>query len=169
MSALTSPPLTRQSPSSSASLNVVSDTDSSPQSHDSSTDGTSVSGSEEEPSWTPGNAAIIGMACRVPGARNPQQLWKNIIEQKDVQRKIPKERFNVDAFYHPDGTNKGTVRLILETFTSILTRSRPMPNMGIFSMTTSASSIRSSSRSLVKKQNLSTPNSAYSSKLFMRR
>ncbi|OBT53708.1 Hybrid PKS-NRPS [Pseudogymnoascus sp. 24MN13] len=108
MSALTSPPLTRQSPSSSASLNVVSDTDSSPQSHDSSTDGTSVSGSEEEPSWTPGNAAIIGMACRVPGARNPQQLWKNIIEQKDVQRKIPKERFNVDAFYHPDGTNKGT-------------------------------------------------------------
>lgn len=169
MSALTSPPLARQSPNFPASFNAVSDTNSSLESHNPSTDGTSVQGSEEESSWTAGNSAIIGMACRVPGARNPQQLWKNIIEQKDVQRKIPKERFNVDAFFHPDGTNKGTVRFILETCTSILTRYRPMPNMDIFSMMTSASSIRSSSRSLAKKQNLSTPNSAFSSRSFMRR
>ncbi|KAI9676095.1 MAG: putative Hybrid PKS-NRPS biosynthetic cluster [Caeruleum heppii] len=53
-------------------------------------------------------AAIIGLACRVPGAQNPSQLWKLIAEQKDVQSKIPADRFNVDAFYHPDGTNKGT-------------------------------------------------------------
>lgn len=33
------------------------------------------------------------------------------MEQKDVQRKMPSDRFNVDAFYHPDGTNKGTVCL----------------------------------------------------------
>ena len=56
--------------------------------------------------------AIVGMACRLPGAKSPDQLWKNIVEQKDVQRKMPKDRFNVDAFYHPDGANKGTVCLI---------------------------------------------------------
>ncbi|KAL8734411.1 MAG: hypothetical protein Q9181_003232, partial [Wetmoreana brouardii] len=53
-------------------------------------------------------AVIVGLACRVPGAQNPSQLWNHIIEQKDVQRKMPLDRFNVDAFYHPDGTNKGT-------------------------------------------------------------
>lgn len=52
---------------------------------------------------------IIGLACRVPGAENPSQLWKLMEEQRDVQRKIPADRFNVDAFYHPDGTKKGTV------------------------------------------------------------
>lgn len=54
-------------------------------------------------------SVIVGMACRVPGASNPSQLWKNIAEKRDLQRKMPEDRFNVDAFYHPDGTNKGTV------------------------------------------------------------
>ena len=57
-------------------------------------------------------AAIVGLACRVPGAQNPSQLWKLVEEQRDVQRKMPEDRFNVDAFYHPDGTNKGTVSLL---------------------------------------------------------
>lgn len=58
-------------------------------------------------------AAIVGLACRVPGAQNPSQLWKLIEEQRDVQRKMPEDRFNVDAFYHPEGTNKGTVSLVV--------------------------------------------------------
>ncbi|KAI2998093.1 hypothetical protein CAN33_0028820 [Aspergillus niger] len=53
-------------------------------------------------------SVIVGLACRVPGATNPSQLWENIVAQKDLQRKMPADRFNVDAFYHPDGTNKGT-------------------------------------------------------------
>ena len=53
-------------------------------------------------------SVIVGMACRVPGASNPSQLWKNIAEKRDLQRKMPEDRFNVDAYYHPDGTNKGT-------------------------------------------------------------
>ncbi|KAI4271885.1 MAG: hypothetical protein LQ337_005685 [Flavoplaca oasis] len=62
------------------------------------------------PSSTPVDdpAVIVGLACRVPGAQNPSELWDLINEQKDVQRKIPEDRFNVDAFYHPEGTNKGT-------------------------------------------------------------
>jgi len=53
-------------------------------------------------------SVIVGMACRVPGATNPSQLWKVIAEKRDLQRKMPEDRYNVDAYYHPDGTNKGT-------------------------------------------------------------
>ncbi|OQE08795.1 hypothetical protein PENVUL_c008G03992 [Penicillium vulpinum] len=53
-------------------------------------------------------SVIVGLACRVPGSKNPSQLWDAIVEQRDLRRKIPENRFNVDKFYHPDGTNKGT-------------------------------------------------------------
>ncbi|KFY44312.1 hypothetical protein V494_01542 [Pseudogymnoascus sp. VKM F-4513 (FW-928)] len=53
-------------------------------------------------------SVVVGLACRVPGAANPSQLWKNIQEKKDIQKKMPADRFNVDTFYHPDGTHKGT-------------------------------------------------------------
>ncbi|KAI9042421.1 putative LovB-like polyketide synthase [Aspergillus affinis] len=51
---------------------------------------------------------VIGMACRVPGASSPSKLWDNLINKIDLQRKMPADRFNVDAFYHPDGTHKGS-------------------------------------------------------------
>lgn len=54
------------------------------------------------------DACIVGMACRVPGASRPSELWENILSQKDMQRKMPEDRFNVDAFYHPNSSNKGT-------------------------------------------------------------
>lgn len=52
-------------------------------------------------------SAIVGLACRVPGATNPAKLWENILLQRDLQKKMPADRFNVDNFYHPDGTRKG--------------------------------------------------------------
>jgi hypothetical protein len=54
---------------------------------------------------------ITGLAFRFPGAKSLPQLWDNVVTRKDLQQKIPKDRFNVDAFYHPLGTNKGTVRI----------------------------------------------------------
>ena len=54
-------------------------------------------------------SVVVGMACRVPGATNTSQLWKVLAEKKDLQKKMPEDRFNVDAYYHPQGTNKGTV------------------------------------------------------------
>lgn len=54
--------------------------------------------------------AIVGLACRLPGAQSSSKLWENILEQKDLQSKIPADRFTVDEFYHPNGANKGTVR-----------------------------------------------------------
>ncbi|KAF9892282.1 hypothetical protein FE257_002059 [Aspergillus nanangensis] len=57
----------------------------------------------------PDPSVIVGMACRVPGTNNPSKLWDNIVEKKDTWRRMPKERFNVDAFYHPESSNKGTM------------------------------------------------------------
>ena len=54
-------------------------------------------------------SVIVGMAARVPGASNISQLWKILAEKRDLQRKIPEDRFNVDAYYHPNSSNKGTV------------------------------------------------------------
>lgn len=57
----------------------------------------------------PDPSVIVGMACRVPGATTPSKLWENICERRDLQSKMPSDRFNVDAFFHPDGAHKGTV------------------------------------------------------------
>ncbi|KAF1813477.1 polyketide synthase [Eremomyces bilateralis CBS 781.70] len=57
----------------------------------------------------PDPSVIIGMACRVPGATTPSKLWDNIAERRDLQSKMPADRFNVDAFFHPNGAHKGTM------------------------------------------------------------
>jgi acyl transferase domain-containing protein len=55
--------------------------------------------------------AVVGMACRYPGgATDPEKLWKMCAEQRDVWSPVPKERFNQDAFHHPDPSRNGTVR-----------------------------------------------------------
>ncbi|KAF2096276.1 hypothetical protein NA57DRAFT_43427 [Rhizodiscina lignyota] len=53
--------------------------------------------------------AVVGMACRVPGANSSSKLWQNIISKKDLRQEIPHDRFNVNAFYHPNPANKGTM------------------------------------------------------------
>ncbi|EZF68845.1 hypothetical protein H105_08627 [Trichophyton soudanense CBS 452.61] len=71
-------------------------------------DNETVSSATTAPTPRDDFSAVIGMACRVPGASSPSKLWENIMTQRDVQKKMPSDRFNVDAYYHPDGTNKGT-------------------------------------------------------------
>ncbi|OQE31496.1 hypothetical protein PENSTE_c001G10122 [Penicillium steckii] len=52
--------------------------------------------------------AVIGSGCRFPGsASTPSKLWELLKQPRDLLSKIPKERFNVDTFYHPDGTHHG--------------------------------------------------------------
>lgn len=52
--------------------------------------------------------AIIGTACRFPGGvDNLSKLWSVLEHPTDLLRKIPDERFNVDAFYHPDASHHG--------------------------------------------------------------
>jgi acyl transferase domain-containing protein len=55
--------------------------------------------------------AVVGMGCRFPGdATSPNKLWDLLMRKKSARGEIPADRFNIDAFYHPDGDRNGTVR-----------------------------------------------------------
>jgi len=47
--------------------------------------------------------AIIGIACLLPGAENPEQYWQNLMEQKDLTSRATRSQMGVDAkiFYEP--------------------------------------------------------------------
>lgn len=47
------------------------------------------------------DVAIIGMSCRVAGAKSPAQLFENLASSKDVRREI--DRFNSVGYYKPSG------------------------------------------------------------------
>ncbi|KAL4993011.1 hypothetical protein BDV10DRAFT_190367 [Aspergillus recurvatus] len=51
--------------------------------------------------------AICGIACRLPGeASNPRAFWDLLAGGRSAQCKVPQSRFNVDAFYHPNGLER---------------------------------------------------------------
>ncbi|KAL2166565.1 hypothetical protein VTG60DRAFT_2512 [Thermothelomyces hinnuleus] len=55
--------------------------------------------------------AVIGMSCRFAGdVDSPEKLWKLLAEGRSAWSEIPKGRFNIDGFHHPNfeklnGTN----------------------------------------------------------------
>ena len=46
--------------------------------------------------------AVIGMACWYPGARNPRQLWENVLARRLQFRKFPSQRLSETDYYHSD-------------------------------------------------------------------
>ena len=47
--------------------------------------------------------AIIGFSLRFPqDAVSPQSFWNMIAEGRSAVSEVPADRFNIDAFYHPD-------------------------------------------------------------------
>ncbi|KAI1761562.1 fatty acid synthase S-acetyltransferase [Hypoxylon sp. FL1150] len=53
--------------------------------------------------------AICGMALRLPGGlTTPQDFWEFLLAKGDARCKVPKSRYNVDAYYSPTG-KPGTV------------------------------------------------------------
>ncbi|KAK1565960.1 beta-ketoacyl synthase domain-containing protein [Colletotrichum navitas] len=57
---------------------------------------------------TPEPIAVIGSACRFPGdLTTPSKLWAFLSKPHDLQSEVPKDRFNIDAFHHPDGSHHG--------------------------------------------------------------
>lgn len=46
--------------------------------------------------------AVIGLACRYPGARDPRQLWENILAGRRQFRRLPRQRFPLEDYHHPD-------------------------------------------------------------------
>lgn len=53
--------------------------------------------------------AVIGMACRFSGdATNPEKFWDMLSEGRSSRIKIPKDRMNTDAYYHPNCERQGS-------------------------------------------------------------
>ncbi|HEU4713930.1 MAG TPA: SDR family NAD(P)-dependent oxidoreductase [Pyrinomonadaceae bacterium] len=46
--------------------------------------------------------AIVGMACRYPDARSPDELWENALAQRRAFRRIPSERLNLNDYMSSD-------------------------------------------------------------------
>jgi acyl transferase domain-containing protein len=58
--------------------------------------------------------AIVGMSCRFPGdADTPQGFWDLLSQGKDAWSEVPKDRFNIDAYYHPSSDREGAVSYLL--------------------------------------------------------
>jgi acyl carrier protein len=52
-------------------------------------------GTDDEP------IAIVGMACRFPGARDPAELWSLLSGGHDAICEVPASRWDIDAVYDP--------------------------------------------------------------------
>jgi acyl transferase domain-containing protein len=52
--------------------------------------------------------AIIGMACRFPGAPNPEAFWQLVESGGDAIREVPVSRWDAAAVYDPDSSRPGT-------------------------------------------------------------
>jgi len=52
--------------------------------------------------------AIVGMACRYPDARNPHELWENVLAERRAFRRIPSERLRLED-YRPDADGVDSV------------------------------------------------------------
>ena len=47
--------------------------------------------------------AIVGMSCRFPGgADDPEQFWSLLSEGRDAIREVPRDRWDIDAYFDPD-------------------------------------------------------------------
>lgn len=54
--------------------------------------------------------AIVGIGCRFPqDATSPEKLWDMMLGKRSARSDIPSNRFNVEAFYHPDSVRNGLV------------------------------------------------------------
>lgn len=46
--------------------------------------------------------AIVGMGCRFPGAKNPDEFWQLLSDGREVNVEVPADRWDIDAFYDPN-------------------------------------------------------------------
>ncbi len=53
--------------------------------------------------------AIVGIGCRYPDARGPQELWENVLCQRRAFRRIPAERLRLEDYVSESGTSPDTI------------------------------------------------------------
>ncbi len=51
--------------------------------------------------------AVVGLACRFPGAGDPGAFWRLLRDGVDAVREVPPERWDAGAVYHPDPSVPG--------------------------------------------------------------
>lgn len=51
--------------------------------------------------------AIIGIGCRFPKAKNPEEFWQVLREGVDAITEVPSDRWDIDAIYKPGGATAG--------------------------------------------------------------
>jgi len=53
---------------------------------------------------------VVGFAARLPGeAATPEGFWKILFEGRNTSTEVPKDRANIDAYYHPNWERPDTV------------------------------------------------------------
>ncbi|HEX5748379.1 MAG TPA: beta-ketoacyl synthase N-terminal-like domain-containing protein [Archangium sp.] len=55
--------------------------------------------------------AIVGMGGMFPGAPNIESLWKRLLEGHDATREVPKDRWKVERYHHPDRKDRTYTKL----------------------------------------------------------
>ncbi|MHA7699481.1 type I polyketide synthase [Mycobacterium sp. ML4] len=53
--------------------------------------------------------AIVAVACRFPGAADPEAYWELLAGGVDAIREIPDDRFDVDEYFDPDPETPGKI------------------------------------------------------------
>ncbi|MDT5120224.1 MAG: hypothetical protein QOE30_5963 [Mycobacterium sp.] len=53
--------------------------------------------------------AIVAVACRFPGAPDPEAFWEVLSGGVDAIREVPEDRFDIDEFYDPDPETPGKI------------------------------------------------------------
>src|SRR6185369_2109710 len=52
--------------------------------------------------------AVVGMGCRFPGNVNtPEAFWQSLRNGVDAISEVPKNRWDIDAYYDPDPNMPG--------------------------------------------------------------
>ncbi|HEU5376636.1 MAG TPA: beta-ketoacyl synthase N-terminal-like domain-containing protein, partial [Ktedonobacteraceae bacterium] len=52
--------------------------------------------------------AIVGMSCCYPDAQSPQELWENVLAQRQAFRRFPAERLRLEDYFSRDPTTPDT-------------------------------------------------------------
>jgi acyl transferase domain-containing protein len=62
--------------------------------------------SDDRPGQTP--IAVVGLAALMPGARDTDEFWRNIVTGRDLITEVPPGRWPAEGFYDPDPSTPDT-------------------------------------------------------------
>ncbi|MFD5572530.1 type I polyketide synthase [Streptomyces cadmiisoli] len=52
--------------------------------------------------------AVVGLDCRFPGARDPQEYWSLLMDGRDGTGRVPEERWDADRYHAPGPASPGS-------------------------------------------------------------